>query len=74
MKPDPAEVQKYFKPGQWNEMTITARGRHLTVFVNGYKTADLPDDPGRLEGPIGLQLHGGMDMNVRFKNLKIKIL
>ncbi len=74
VKPDPAEVQKYFKPGQWNEMTITARGRHITVFVNGYKTADLPDDPGRLEGHIGLQLHGGMDMNVRFKDLKIKIL
>ena len=74
MQPDPAEVKKYFLPGQWNEMTITAQGRHIIVFVNGYKTAELHDDPGRLDGHIGLQLHGGMDMNVRFKDIQIKIL
>ncbi|MBN2477225.1 MAG: DUF1080 domain-containing protein [Pirellulales bacterium] len=72
VQPTAEEVAKYFKPGQWNEMTVSAHGRHIVVEVNGRKTAELKDDPGRLEGYLALQLHGGQDMHVEFKDIAIR--
>jgi hypothetical protein len=43
------------------------------VHVNGYKTAEIHNDPGRREGHIALQLHGDQDMLVSFKDIEIKI-
>jgi len=71
VKPSPEEVKKYFKPQQWNQMTVSAHGRHIVVHVNGYKTAELTNDPGRLEGHLALQLHGSKDMYVMFKDIEI---
>ena len=71
VKPSAEQVKKCFKPGEWNQMTVSARGRHICVEVNGQKTAELRDDPGRLEGHIGLQLHGGQDMHVEFKDIEL---
>jgi len=72
VKPEPEKVKECFKPGEWNQMTVTARGRDVTVEVNGVKTAELTDDPGRTKGHIALQLHGGQDMHVEFKDIKIR--
>ena len=63
-----------FKPGKWNTMSIRAVGRHVIVHLNGTKTAELTDDPGRLKGHFGLQLHGGQKMDVAFRNIRIKEL
>jgi len=52
-------------------MVIVCKGRDLAVFLNGYQTAELHDDPGRTSGLIGLQLHGNMDMDVQFKDILI---
>jgi hypothetical protein len=41
------------------------------VRINGTKTAELVNDPGRTEGHIGLQLHGGDEMHVEFKDIAI---
>jgi hypothetical protein len=71
VKPSPEEVKKYFKPGQWNQMTVSAHGRHIVVHVNGHKTAELKNDPGRLEGHLALQLHGSKDMHVMFKDIEM---
>lgn len=71
IKPTADDVKKWFKPGEWNEMTVSARGRRVVVHVNNYKTAELIDDPGRLKGRFGLQLHGGQDMEVMFKDVEI---
>jgi len=73
VKPTAEQVKEYFKPGQWNRMTVSARGRNVTVEVNDHKTAELKDDPGRLEGHFGLQLHGGQDMHVEFKDIEILV-
>ena len=72
VKPKAADVKKYFKPDDWNEMTVTAVGRNVTVHVNGTKTAELKNDKGRLKGFIALQLHGGQKMDVYFKDIEIK--
>lgn len=73
VQPDAAVVKDCFKPGDWNEMTVTAQGRDITVKLNGATTAQLKNDPGRLEGYIGLQLHGGNEMHVEFKDIQIMV-
>jgi len=70
-QPSAAEVQKWFKPQEWNTMTVSAHGRRLTVNVNGHKSAEVLDDPGRTEGNFALQVHGGQDVEVYFKDIEI---
>ena len=70
-QPTPEQVKSWFKPGEWNEMIVSARGRDITVTVNGVKTAELKNDQGRLSGKIALQLHGGQDGDVWFKDIEI---
>lgn len=60
-----------FKPGEWTDMTIEAIGAHYVVKLNGQSTADVEDKEGRKEGNIALQLHGGMDMTVEFKDVYV---
>lgn len=72
VKPAPDDVKKWFKPGEWNEMTVSARGGDVIVTVNGMKTAELTNDTGRAEGHIALQVHGSMDCDVWFKDIQIK--
>ncbi|NUQ64528.1 MAG: DUF1080 domain-containing protein [Pirellulales bacterium] len=71
-KPDAALTKQVYKPGDWNQLTVAAQGRHVVVHLNGAKTAELTDDPGRLEGHFALQLHGGQDMEVMFKDIEIQ--
>jgi hypothetical protein len=71
VQPTPGEVKKVFKPGQWNEMTVIALGGRVVVQINGRKTAELADDPGRKTGPLGLQLHGGQDVDVQFRGIEV---
>ena len=70
-KPTAEQVKTWFKPGEWNEMTVSARGRDIIVTVNGKKSAELKNDPGRLSGRIALQVHGGQDCDVWFKDIEI---
>jgi len=71
VQPKPEDVKKWFKPGQWNEMSVIAIGRHVVVQVNGRTSAEVIDDPGRTEGHIAIQLHGGQDMDVSFRDIEI---
>ena len=72
-QPTAEEVATWFKPGEWNAMTVTAHGGHIVVYVNGKKTAELRDDPGRQEGRFALQVHGAQDVDVWFKDIEIKV-
>jgi hypothetical protein len=73
-QPKPDMIEKIYRPGQWNDMSVMALGRHIIVTLNGKKTIELKDDPGRLTGHIALQLHGGMAMDVMFKDIQIRRL
>ncbi len=55
---------------------ITARGNHITLDLNGVRTADYHEaEPGiEQTGFIALQVHGGPPMEVQFKDLVIKEL
>ncbi len=70
-QPEPEAVKKWLKPGEWNTMTVSAHGGRIVVNVNGHKTAELRDDPGRAVGHLALQLHGGQDVEVYFKDIEI---
>jgi len=72
-RPTAEVIKKCFKPGDWNQMTVSAHGKHLIVHVNGVKTAELKNDPGRLKGHLALQLHGGQDVTVMFKSIELLV-
>ena len=72
VQPSAEEVKKWYRPGKWNTMKVRAVGKDITVWVNGKQTAHLTNDPGRTAGRIALQLHGGMDMEVYFRTVRIK--
>ncbi len=69
-QPAAADVKKWFRPQDWNTMTVSAHGKRITVEVNGYQSAEVRDDPGRPEGRFALQLHGGQDVEVYFKDIE----
>jgi len=79
-----APSERVAKPaGEWGKIVITARGRQITVVLNGVKTVDANLDdyvkehgkkhPGlsREKGHLGLQSHDG---RVEFKNIFVKPL
>lgn len=61
-----------FVPGQWSKMEVTAKGSRYTVKLNGATITDIEDAQGRKEGIVALQLHGGMDMTVEFRDIHLK--
>lgn len=69
--PDEEAMRKHYKPGEWTDMSVSAHDRRIVVHVNGYKSAELVDDPGRPIGHLALQLHGGQDMHVAFKDIEV---
>ncbi len=61
-----------YKPGEWADMTIKARGDYYAIFVNGSLVTSIIDPDSRKSGEIGLQLHGGQKMHVSFKEMTLK--
>lgn len=61
-----------YKPGKWSKLELSAQGRNIVVHINGIKSIELTNDPGRLKGHIGLQLHGGQEMHVEYKDIEIR--
>lgn len=71
-QPTAEQVATWFKPGEWNEMRVSARGGHIVVTVNGKKTAELAEDPGRRSGKIAIQVHGRpLGCEVWFRDIAI---
>jgi hypothetical protein len=70
-RPSQEKIKTFYKKHQWNDMVIKAVGKDTTVYVNGVKTIELKNDTGRTQGHFGLQLHGGLEMHVEFKDIVI---
>ncbi len=71
VQPKPEDVKKWVKPETWNELSVVAIGDRVVVHVNGFKSAEIVDPKGRKRGKLALQLHGGQDVDVRFKDVEI---
>ena len=58
----------------WNDFVITAKGDHVTIDLNGTRVIDRKDPVFAKEGIIALQVHVGPPMEVRYKDIQIKVL
>ena len=66
-----AEVKDMQKAGgKWNTFEITAKGRQITVVLNGQKTVELHNGLF-VEGPLGLQHGAGV---IKFRKVAVKPL
>jgi len=74
LRPEQEIVDTCYHAKQWNTMTVTAIHGDITVEVNGTQTAQIKDDPSPRRGFLGLQLHGGQEMHMMFKDIEIKQL
>ena len=66
-------INRVYQPEKWNRLTLRARRNRLEYWVNGIKVLDYVDrDPSASrEGMIGLQIHDGSRMEVRYKNIRV---
>ncbi len=65
-----------FKPGEWNQFHLIARGNTLVHIINGHVTAVCIDDDLKnrsMAGLIGFQLHTGPPMKLELRNVAIKL-
>jgi len=71
VRPTLDQVATWYKKNDWNTMTISAHGRRLVVDVNGKHSAEFANDHDEPAGHLALQLHGGQDVQVMFKDLEV---
>jgi len=74
--PTPEEVEKLFKPNDWNEYVIRAEGRRIRLELNGRQTVDYtePDETIKQTGCICLQIHGGPPSEAWYKEITLEAL
>lgn len=71
-KPDPQAMRHYYRPGEWNELAISAHGGRIVAHVNGARTVDREDDRGRRGGRLGLQINARREaVDVRYKDIEL---
>jgi hypothetical protein len=69
------EGERAIKPRDWNDLEILAQGNHIVTRLNGVQIVDFTDPAPRFtEGVIGLQLHTGGGVKIRFKDIYIQEL
>lgn len=69
------QLQKLYRPQQWNDMRVKVEGRKISVWINGVRTTSVEDSRKEFfpdKGHIALQLHQGPPMKVEFRNLRIR--
>jgi putative membrane-bound dehydrogenase-like protein len=66
--------EKYVKENDWNDYVIEAKGSTVKTWLNGQACVNLTDEKLSKKGLIGLQVHSGGPIEVRFKDLKLEVL
>jgi hypothetical protein len=72
----PEVRDRALKPGSWNDYRIRAEKAHVEIWLNGVKTVDYTEsDPGVAQrGRFALQIHGGANTRVSYRNLQVEDL
>ncbi len=66
------EAKALMKPeGEWNTFRIEAKGDTFRCWINGQKASEYTDAKFTGAAPLGLQIHGGVEMKVEFRNMKV---
>ena len=68
------EARAAAKEGEWNRVTISAKGNVMKTWINGVPAAHWVDDGTYAKGYFGLQIHKGEKGKVLFRNLQVKEL
>jgi hypothetical protein len=67
------EGEKALKPGEWNRLEVSVKGNHIVTRVNSVTVVDFTDTaPHSTDGVIGLQVHNGGGVKVRWKDIYIR--
>jgi hypothetical protein len=67
-----AEGERALKSGDWNDLEVSVQGTHILTHLNGVSVVDYTDpSPKFTEGVIGLQIHTGGGVKMRWKDLYI---
>ena len=67
-----AEGEQALKPGEWNDLEVSAHGAHIVTQLNRIKIVDFTDSsPQFTDGVIGLQIHTGGGVKMRWKDIYI---
>jgi len=68
-----AEVEQALRTGEWNELEVSVQGKHIVTQLNGVKIVDYTDAaPKFTDGVIGLQIHTGGGVKMRWKDILIQ--
>ncbi|PYT95036.1 MAG: DUF1080 domain-containing protein [Acidobacteria bacterium] len=68
-----AEGEQALKLGEWNELEVSVHGAHIVTQLNGTKIVDFTDPaPQFRDGVIGLQIHTGGGVKMRWKDIYLK--
>ena len=68
------EARAAAKEGEWNRVTISAKGNVVKTWINGVPAAHWVDDGTYAKGFFGLQMHKGEKGKVLFRNIRVKEL
>ena len=68
-----AEGEQALKAGQWNDLEVAVAGNHIVTQLNGVKIVDYTDTaPKFTDGVMGLQIHTGGGVKMRWKDIFIQ--
>ena len=66
--------ERHVKADEWNDYVVEAKGPTVKIWINGQLVCDYTDAQLSRRGVIGLQVHSGGPMEVRFKDLRLEVL
>lgn len=64
-------VKNLLKMDNWNTMKVRSKGNVYTVWLNDQEVMTYTSDNASEKGPIGLQLHAGNEMSIKFRNIMV---
>ena len=72
--PGEATIRRALKPDDWNDYEVQAIGKRVVLKLNGTVTVDYTEEDETLtqSGLIGLQVHSGPALEVRFREIRIQ--
>jgi len=68
-----AEGERALKSGDWNDLEVSVHAAHIVTQLNGTKIVDFTDPASKFtDGVIGLQIHTGGGVKMRWKDISIR--
>lgn len=70
---DSNQVKQLLRPNAWNDYEIRSEGRRIQILLNGQPTVDYTEEEATIPqlGRIALQIHGGGQAEVHYKDITL---